>query len=242
MDDGRNGLTGNISRIIVTAVLHCSRWEHLKLHIVGDLTSDFPAIEGPMPLLRSLDLNLRDRFATWTALVGFRELPLLRTVILDPSPRRASNLKLPWAQVTSLTLTGHFLQQCVPFLQLTPNVVHCELKLDSRSHFNDPVLPNITLPCLKSLTLEVRGRTVLTASGLKNLIVPALRSLRVPERFFMPNPIDALTSFISNSGCILEDVRITGKRSVSGDSYRTAFPAIQFSFDRDDNGDKTDCS
>lgn len=236
MDDGRNGLTGNISGFIVTAVLHCSRWEHLKLHIVGDLTSDFPAIEGPMPLLRSLDLNLRDRFATWTALVGFRELPLLRTVILDTSTSRALSLKLAWAQVTSLTLAGHLLRQCVPFLQQTPNVVHCELKLNSGSHSYYPLLPNITLPRLKFLTLEVRGHTVVT--GFDNLVVPALRSLRVPERFLAPNPVDVLTSFILKSGCMLEDVRITGKRSVSGDSYRAAFPAIQFSFDRDDNDDE----
>jgi hypothetical protein len=64
---------------------------------------------------------------------------------------------------------------------------------------------------------------------LKTFIVPALRRLKIPEDFI--DPIESLTEFISKSGCKLEEVHITGRRSLPQDSYRKAFPSIpKFSF------------
>jgi hypothetical protein len=67
---------------------------------------------------------------------------------------------------------------------------------------------------------------------LETLIVPTLQRLAVPESFLGPKPIDSLTSFISKSGCKLQQVRITGERTVTKNSYRRAFPSIpEFAFD-----------
>jgi hypothetical protein len=66
---------------------------------------------------------------------------------------------------------------------------------------------------------------------LHTFIVPALSILQIPESFLGPNPIDSLTSFISKSDCNLQEVRITGERSVPEASYHEAFPSIlKFSF------------
>jgi hypothetical protein len=65
---------------------------------------------------------------------------------------------------------------------------------------------------------------------LETFIVPALRSLEVPERFIGPNPVESLTSFIVKSGCKLQEIYITGEKSVTEGLYREAFPSIFFKY------------
>jgi hypothetical protein len=104
--------------------------------------------------------------------------------------------------------------------------VYCALEL-----YSDPNdrQPDITLPYLKSLTLIAPNppfhhpRT----NDLQIFIVPALLSLEIPERFLGLDPIYSLTSFISKSGCTLQEVCIAGKRLFTKSSYHSVFPLIQ---------------
>jgi hypothetical protein len=106
------------------------------------------------------------------------------------------------------------------------NLAHCTLSLSGTSRNQR----DIVLPSLESLTFVQLGDTPVTGY-LTTFIVPALRSLEVPERFLGPNPIRSLKSFISKSGCRLQEVHLTGERTVSEDSYRMTFPSIpNFSF------------
>ncbi|KAJ7113026.1 hypothetical protein C8R44DRAFT_741366 [Mycena epipterygia] len=69
---------------------------------------------------------------------------------------------------------------------------------------------------------------------LTTFIVPALHRLQVPDNALRPDPIDQLNSFISQSGCLLQEVYITGERLLSRSLYRTAFLSIpNFSFNRE---------
>ncbi|KAJ6547041.1 hypothetical protein B0H19DRAFT_1163640 [Mycena capillaripes] len=181
-----------IYEIITTAVLHRARWEHIILKISP---VHLPVIDGPMPLLRHIDLYFEDYPPTPMEAVAFRESPLLRTAILDDVA--ASLVILPWAQLTSLTLTRVYPHECIPILTQTSNLVNCKLSLyasDSDS------LPDVGLPCLKSLVLDDPGPFPVTGY-FETFIVPALRHLQIPEEFLGSNPINSLASFISKSGC-----------------------------------------
>ncbi|KAJ7877039.1 hypothetical protein B0H13DRAFT_1893420 [Mycena leptocephala] len=206
---------------VFTAILpHRARWEYLRF----DLMSCFPVIEGPMPLLRHLDLALGNKGDEDPAVFhAFRELPSLRTAILYE--RAAANIILPWAQLTSLTLMGVSTRECVPILQKTPNLEHCQLGLGDGN--GDP--PDIVLPRLRALVLQQEYLSV--TNYLRTIIAPALRNLEIPESFLGSKPIDALASFITKSGCELQEVHITGQRLIGRDTYCAAFPSIQqFSF------------
>ncbi|KAJ6554274.1 hypothetical protein B0H19DRAFT_144141 [Mycena capillaripes] len=197
---------------------HRTRWEHLKLDL---LKSYLPIheLDGPMPLLRSLDLELLYIPDAFT----FHDVPLLRAVVLDYST--AVNIILPWMQLTSVTLRYVSPSQCAPVLQQTGNLVHCKLHLGSNRDDDD--LPAIALPYLESLTLILMNpRAQAETKFLATFIVPALRHLDIWEGFLLPNAIASLTSFISKPGCKLRQVHIEGPRSVPEDSYRQAFPLI----------------
>jgi hypothetical protein len=170
-----------------------------------------------------------------TEVFAFRDVPLLRSVILDAA---VTSIMLPWAQLTSLTLFDVYPRECVPVLQKTTNLVHCKLEVSFDSDTDQPG-PDVPLPCLQSLALVDACNGPVT-DFLETFIVPALRSLKIPEDFIEPDPIQSLTGFISKSGCKLEEVHITGERLLPQDSYRQAFPSIrQFSFDNED--DSSDC-
>jgi hypothetical protein len=204
---------GGLDKILSALVPHQARWEDFTLHISG--TSKLPqgSIDGPMPLLCFLDVELSNRRS-----VEFHEAPLLRTNCLTGTA--ASRVTLPWSQLTSLTLRDVRLVGCTSVLGKMTNLVHCRLDLSGTSGNQ----PDIVLPSLESLTIVQHG-------NFTNFIVPALRSLEAPERLLGPNPIRSLQSFILKSGCRLQEVHLTGERTVSEDSYREAFPSIsKFSF------------
>jgi hypothetical protein len=204
---------------ILSALLpHRARLGYLKLKLSG---SQLPMIaSGPMPLLRHLDLTLFSSTA-----FTFPEVPLLRTVVLNIFA--APSVILPWAQLTCLTLNNVTPLQIVPILQKASNLLHFELYL---FHDGDQPLPNITLPRLETLAFDPRGDTM--TGFLHTLVVPALRSLRIPEQALGPTPVASLKSFITKSGCNLQEVCILNDFLVPEDSYRHAFPSIsEFSFD-----------
>ncbi|KAJ6554276.1 hypothetical protein B0H19DRAFT_1377220 [Mycena capillaripes] len=207
---------------------HRARWEHLKLKLLKTYLPTHE-LDGPLPLLRSLDLELHNIPDAFT----FHNVPLLRTVILDDIA--AERLDLPWMQLTSVTLRYVVPSQCVPVLQQTGNLIHCSLHLWTDEE--DVDLPAIALPCLDSLALMIISPdSEVDAVGsetdfLSSFIAPALRHLEFREIFLGPNPIASLTSCISKSGCKLQQVHIEGPRSVPEDSYRKTFPSIpNFSF------------
>ncbi|KAJ7830955.1 hypothetical protein B0H13DRAFT_2679443 [Mycena leptocephala] len=202
------------SELFATFIRHRTRWEHLKLI---SAPSDLLTLEGPMPLLRHLDLSLAS--ATNFA---FRDAPLLRTVVLFEAD--ALSVTLPWVQLTSLTLHYVYPKDCARVLQQTVNLVHGELGLWVNLEEDFQPGPDISLPRLESFVINPDGDTV--PGFLDALIVPALRTLHIREKFLGSSPVSFLTSFISRSGCDLQEVRIMGRRLVHQDSYREAFPSI----------------
>ncbi|KAJ7874464.1 hypothetical protein B0H13DRAFT_2057636, partial [Mycena leptocephala] len=183
---------------------HRTRWEYVQLIIMqGDLL----AIDGPIPLVRSLDIRV------------YGGNTPVSSVALE-APRLLA--KEPY--------------ECTYVLEHSVNLTYCELILYGDYEATQADV-GITLAHLEKLVLwkwleEENGPT----GYLETFIVPALRRLQVPDDFLLPDDdlgpdaIDALHSFVSKSGCKLEEVFITGPRSRPKDSYRQAFPSINISF------------
>ncbi|KAJ7629767.1 hypothetical protein DFH06DRAFT_709862 [Mycena polygramma] len=213
----RLGTDAWASHELVEAVIpHRARWQYLKIKLEGE---SLPLIDGAMPFLRHLELKIDDDSPP--VFITTHGVPLLRTAILNDVA--AAHVILPWEQLTSLTLLRVFPSECVPILVQTPNLVHCELYVcynrDSPEHRRD-----IPLLCLESLILTKFNLPV--KDFLPILIAPALHSLKIPESFLTPKPIDSLTAFISKSRCSLQELHLTGPISVLADSYRQAFPSL----------------
>ncbi|KAJ7467516.1 hypothetical protein FB451DRAFT_1401521 [Mycena latifolia] len=204
--------------------LHAARWENAKLGL--RVLSQLLIIPTTMPLLQQLELRINEggEFPP----VVYREVPSLHSVILWDFSYPANFL--PWAQLTSLTMLNTWTSDCTAVLQDTVNLVHCVL-----ATFDDVRQSDVKLERLQSLVLMRYSEYDDPAiEYLNTLIVPALRTLQVPEEFLQPDPINGLTTFISKSGCKLENVRITGGQLPSEQLYREAFPSIpKISFDRD---------
>ncbi|KAJ7908969.1 hypothetical protein B0H13DRAFT_2330822 [Mycena leptocephala] len=206
------GATVDLSQVFATVVPHRARLERLTLYLSP---SYLPTIEGPMPLLRQLDVVVDH---TASVVVTFRELPLLRTVILSGPA----------------TL-------CV--IAQTPNLVRCVLEVCFEPDDHQLPGPDIALLRLESFELSFDDPPDdLETSYLETFIFPALINLKIAARLLGSNPIDSLTSFISKSGCKLQEVRIIGETSVAEGSYLEAFPTIQIFFFTDDEDSEVDNS
>jgi hypothetical protein len=211
----------NFSHVLTIVVPHRTRLEYLLLYISPTY---LPTIEGPMPLLWQLSLILEH--STFASVVTFREVPLLRTVILNGAA--TSSVILPWAQLTSLTLLFVSPDQCTSILKQTSSLVECEVKVRfvTGNHQPGPDII-ITLPRLESFKVTlIDPPDDLETSYLETFIFPALIYLKIAGRLLGSNPIDSLTSFISKSSCKLQEMSITGETSIGEDSYREAFPSI----------------
>ncbi|KAJ7186625.1 hypothetical protein C8R46DRAFT_277128 [Mycena filopes] len=208
-------------------IAHRNRWEYIKIDLLLPPLIAF-AIEGPMPLLRQLDVTVNS-FTEWSSdTVALLDVPLLHSVILDGYAAR--HFTLPWEQITSFTLNRGYREECTPLLAQTRNLVHCRLLLFNEPNSGPP--PRVLLPHLETLVMTQEGVSPVL-EYLDTFVAPALLTLEVPESFLGPDPIAYLSSFISTSGCKLREVVITGKEIKFIDSYRSAFPSIdRFSFRR----------
>jgi hypothetical protein len=207
---------------VMPLVSHRARWEHLRLDLKRP---HLPTFQGPIPLLRHLDLAFKV-----PAICELTRVPSLRSVVLNHVA--AFCVTLPWTQLTSLTLRGVQPSQCVPILRQTSNLVHCELCVHNQTNYSNQRTPDVAFPFLKSLVLKkIKGDCPVTGY-LETFVVPALRGLQIPEKFLGSNPIGSLTGFIAKSGCSLQEIHITGKRRLHGDSYFQEFPSIRISFEK----------
>ncbi|KAJ7629806.1 hypothetical protein DFH06DRAFT_1225441 [Mycena polygramma] len=207
---------------------HRARLTYLGVNLkIGDLR----IFEGPMPLLRHLDLLVAPG---WLTDISLHEAPMLRTLSLTAD---APHFTFPWTQLTSLNLPSTQLS----ILAQTRNLIHCELRVHYRDEDDAEPQRDIHLPCLESLTVIDFDHSPLPHL-IPTLVTPALRSLEIPEDFLSPSPIDSLTAFLSKSGCRLEELRLTGERTLPERSYRQAFPLLhKLSFETaDDTEDEDD--
>ncbi|KAJ7149645.1 hypothetical protein C8R46DRAFT_1009061 [Mycena filopes] len=215
-------LMGHPSPFLSRILEEAARVEDLKLAIsasgVYTFAADLPAT--PMPLLRHLDLHLLAPATPLasTGLLLFRDTPQLRTVVLNDA---ALDIRLPWAQLSSVSLHTACPRKCAPLLKRTTNLVHCKLLMFDEAGGG---IPELTLPSLQSLILKPIGNDPVIGY-LDSFTLPALRNLSIANRFLGETPIDALNRFINKSGCNLQELCISGEVNDPA-LYRAEFPLI----------------
>ncbi|KAF8207827.1 hypothetical protein K438DRAFT_1814358 [Mycena galopus ATCC 62051] len=214
-DDGEE----EASKSFTSVVPYRARWEYLELGDAHFHHIHFYTIAGSMPLLRHLHLVL-PTIDILGNVVDFGELPLLRSAYLNDIA--ALRIILPWAQLTSLALLDVYMDVCVSILRQTSSLLRCELGIIFSPNGHGV---NITLPYLESLGLD-DGRSLPVIQCLEFFSTPVLRRLRVPEQFLGTDPVLSLKEFASRSGGKLQEVRITGARSLSRTSYREALHSV----------------
>ncbi|KAJ7148419.1 hypothetical protein C8R43DRAFT_518377 [Mycena crocata] len=203
-----------------------TRWEYLELQYIS--TKILPFFCGATPVLRHLKLSLDNPPPTP---LEFDGAPLLRSVFLGHDT--LTGVVLPWQQLTSLTISSASPSECTPILQQTTNLVHCELTL-LEDDVSEDSEPDVSLPYLESLVMDAADDDDGPVTGyLDTLITPALRKLEIQDAYLGSSPIHSLASFISTSGCKLQELQIVGRLSVHEYSYHNAFPSIpEISFRR----------
>ncbi|KAJ7430419.1 hypothetical protein B0H11DRAFT_1893106 [Mycena galericulata] len=200
---------------------HRARLEHAKLQMTR---YGIHTIQGPMPLLRQISIRLP--YESVPSCMAFCDVPRLRAATLWDS--QFTEDLLPWSQLTSLTLVAKTPSECTPILKEVVNLVHCKLFTSEEVHVRQP---DISLPFLESLVfVQFVDEEDPAIHYLDTFIVPALRRLQIPETFLAPRPIDALRAFISKSGCNLQEILITGGRTLRKKFYCREFSSIEFSF------------
>ncbi|KAF7376792.1 F-box domain-containing protein [Mycena sanguinolenta] len=158
-----------------TLIMSATRWEHVRLEGV----TPFPFLNTgrPMPLLRLLHLWLRVSDDVFT----FPDVPQLCTVNLS-GVMACSNITLPWAQLTRLTLYYVGINRCVSILQQTTKLVQCSLTIySSESESLDFLGSDVALPDLEFWSLETKTQPV--DGFLSSFIVPSLQRLELKEIF-----------------------------------------------------------
>ncbi|KAJ7122632.1 hypothetical protein C8R43DRAFT_1032164 [Mycena crocata] len=210
-------------QLYISALIpHRARWEYLELKWMPEEFGASSFLSGPMPSLREIKFSWEDKPSS----VVFVDAPLLRSVDLHCF---ADAVNLPFAQLTSLTLTSVEPFECTPILQRTRNLVHCALTLYPSD--DNPPQPEIELHILESLIFV---EDAIFTDYAETFIVPALRILEIPDGFLGEDPLRSLASLISKSGCQIQELRITGTRLITKTSYREAFPSIpKLTFDLD---------
>ncbi|KAK7001406.1 F-box domain-containing protein [Favolaschia claudopus] len=224
----------DVERQILRAALisQRARFENL-ISICSESQADLSILDGPMPLLHHLELDMWSRGVSVTQEIA----PLLRSAVL--SDTACVLAQLPWKQLTSLTLQWGLGMEFVTILQQTPNLLRCVLLVTSAG---GPPLPEVRLPLLGSLTLGTELEMT-EERMFFSLITPALHTLRVSEQCLGEDPVESLSSFISRSACRLNKLCIIHHEDGplrSLEQYQFALPTISNISARSESDAETD--
>jgi hypothetical protein len=146
------GYIEKIQPVIAVLVQHCDQWRHLELSIHHTMVPCLSSIKQRLPWLESLQIQ---RPTSFRKLDIFEVAPRLRNLSLGPlfSP---TGLKVPWHQLTDLTIHISTIAECLKTLQLVPNVVTCTVYNES-SISEHSILPEnisiLTFPHLRFFSI-----------------------------------------------------------------------------------------
>ncbi|KAK6978094.1 F-box domain-containing protein [Favolaschia claudopus] len=215
--------TTELNEISSALISYRSRWEHIKLHH-SSYSNWRLMFAGPMPRLRSLHI-LRLPSASDSSLVSFtlEHAPLLRNINM-PIPDATRLPKLPWRQLTSLTLQSVRLHQLVSILQQSPDLIELRCYIHFQSNFPTSLSDIPPLHRLTSLSLDYAFNPQ-DRDLLSFFTVPALETLEVPESLLGYDTIESIKRFIAKSCCQITELRVK-QADLLASSYKKEIPSI----------------
>ncbi|KAJ7121041.1 hypothetical protein C8R44DRAFT_171487 [Mycena epipterygia] len=202
----------------VEAIIHHTpRWYDMKLQLPYE---ELHLIEGPMPLLRTLELGsteFTDAILVPPPVVLFDQAPNLKDVVLclyfNPFC-----ITLPWDQITTLSATL-FDTEVVEILRHALNLEECSVWLYPSFEFIDPIPPLVHLRSLYILNESDCGGD--TEDLFAALVLPSLQTLKICEPLLGGNPVNALSSLCPQN---VQRIEVVCARIGSEDQYNTIFP------------------
>ncbi|KAF8189156.1 hypothetical protein K438DRAFT_2019084 [Mycena galopus ATCC 62051] len=182
-------------RLIHISLIHCHRWREITLS--GRVTLDVPTLH--FPLLRKLTLGKHI-----SRTITIQNAPVLCQMSTRLVPDPYYNVQLPWAQMTSLSVTTfqspadclHMLRPCSRRLL---HFAHRHGIPHMSSGFHSS---HITLEALESL--DVRGPGI-----MPHLTLPRLRHLILMADFQTAAQRHIIRSLLGRSACALQRLSIT---------------------------------
>ncbi|KAJ7141581.1 hypothetical protein C8R46DRAFT_1135309 [Mycena filopes] len=206
--DGRCSQVGTAHPAMGAILAHRKRWETVALNMPAWDT--LPDIQGDLPLLRSIEIQLVHPSTTGTVQASPKVFsgPKLATVTL--SGLRAHMVGLPWTQLTSITIEAS-LEPVAQILRAASNLR--ELLVRPLRNTRDPD----NWCHLLSITPLMHLRTYIFAYGTPGM-TSILRSLTLPALKYMELPVACGTDVVQllmRSHCPLDGLRI----NMSGVEY-----------------------
>ncbi|KAK7014400.1 F-box domain-containing protein [Favolaschia claudopus] len=199
-----------------------SSWEHVKLYHASNWYLMFA---GPTPRLRSLHiLQLPSALDSFLVSFTLEHAPLLRIVDMPIIPHATRLPKLPWRQLTSLTLQTVRLHQLVSILKQSPDLIALRCYI----HFQGGFVQSLNdIPCLRRLTSLSLDYAVKPQDRdlLSFFTVPALETLEVPESLLGYDPIESIKRFVAKSCCQITELRVK-QAELLASSYKKEIPSI----------------
>ncbi|KAK6978021.1 F-box domain-containing protein [Favolaschia claudopus] len=207
---------------------HQARWEHLEATCNNARVLGNPALDVPMPLLRTCSFHFTTELSVAPKRSIFQDAPLLRTVSLDECG--TLSVALPWSQLTALKLRCLFSEECMSIFQHASCLVHCTIDLwdgsEALQRDDHHARGDVVLPRLETLIILSSSDT--DPEFLSRLIMPALLHFELPEVFLTwpeDDPIPYLKDLLAKYGCELQELEIS-YASAPESLYRSAFPSI----------------
>ncbi|KAJ7679360.1 hypothetical protein DFH06DRAFT_509151 [Mycena polygramma] len=201
-------------------VEHCARWEHVELYHTGGVASNSLSTTEPgLPLLRSLKVR------SWPSpKVSFLAAPLLRKVELGIYRAEVCLSIFPWSQLTVLSVDHIDAMDCRDLINQLASIVYCRLIIMCIETSIEEItsLRDLTLPYLETFIIEYPF--VARWKLFDALPLPGLRRLQLSREsaLIKPDPIASLASFVSRSGCRLQELCIPGLLNATEQAFRCA--------------------
>ncbi|KAK7001871.1 F-box domain-containing protein [Favolaschia claudopus] len=191
--------------LLPAVVPYSSQWRVFKFRMVYH---DWATISNLVETARGRIPNLREFSVRWqgpndhptkTPITAFSDAPKLRKVALYWLS--SEKIVLPWAQLTSLTLSGHRVADGITILHLTSSLE--ELSIDLFGPASGEIQP-VVLDRVHKLLLP---NVFECLTSFPYLTLPGLRTFEI-SRMLTEEDVEALTMFLERSPC-LDSVSIT---------------------------------